>query len=374
MVDAARQMLDELMGRNRNLGPSEKGRKVNWDDPDFCQYFLVKFCPHDLFVNTRADLGPCPRLHDEEAKKMYENARPGARKRQFEDDFLRFCNNMLNEVDRKIQKGRQRLLLMNKTENGLPAAPVYISKYHEQLNNLNARIKKLLCEAEEAGHRGDVDQAQDLMTLCEQLKDEKEALVAQHDQNNPNPSTGKSPDGEDGTSRDGMSMSVAQPPPPVEKKLPSWMMDLNGIPEKQMEVCEVCGAFLIVGDAQQRIEDHLMGKQHLGYSKLRNAVEEMHEKRQKEREEEEKRREEERKVRGDAEFSRERRGGGDRRRDFRDRSGYSRERGGGHRDRYHDRRRDDRYSSSKSHRRSRSRSPSRHSRNSRSRSRSHSRK
>lgn len=31
-----------------------------------------------------------------------------------------------------------------------------------------------------------------------------------------------------------------------------------------MEVCAVCGAFLIVGDAQQRIDDHLMGKQHVG--------------------------------------------------------------------------------------------------------------
>lgn len=34
--------------------------------------------------------------------------------------------------------------------------------------------------------------------------------------------------------------------------------------EKQMEVCPVCGAFLIVGDAQQRIDDHLSGKQHVG--------------------------------------------------------------------------------------------------------------
>lgn len=42
-----------------------------------------------------------------------------------------------------------------------------------------------------------------------------------------------------------------------------------------MEVCEVCGAFLIVGDAQQRIDDHLMGKQHMGYARLRAAVEEV---------------------------------------------------------------------------------------------------
>ena len=42
--------------------------------------------------------------------------------------------------------------------------------------------------------------------------------------------------------------------------------------EKQMEVCEICGAFLIVGDAQQRIDDHLTGKQHVGFAKLRAAI------------------------------------------------------------------------------------------------------
>lgn len=45
--------------------------------------------------------------------------------------------------------------------------------------------------------------------------------------------------------------------------------------EKQMEVCDVCGAFLIVGDAQQRIDDHLMGKQHVGYARLKSALQEI---------------------------------------------------------------------------------------------------
>lgn len=46
-----------------------------------------------------------------------------------------------------------------------------------------------------------------------------------------------------------------------------WSMtaELAAAQEKQMEVCPVCGAFLIVGDAQQRIDDHLSGKQHVGY-------------------------------------------------------------------------------------------------------------
>lgn len=35
MVDTARQLLDELMGRNRNLDPaSAQCRKINWDDPE----------------------------------------------------------------------------------------------------------------------------------------------------------------------------------------------------------------------------------------------------------------------------------------------------------------------------------------------------
>lgn len=42
-----------------------------------------------------------------------------------------------------------------------------------------------------------------------------------------------------------------------------------------MEVCKVCGAFLIVGDAPARLDDHMQGKQHVGYQKLRTAVEEI---------------------------------------------------------------------------------------------------
>uniref|UniRef100_A0A1A9UW43 Luc7-like protein 3 n=1 Tax=Glossina austeni TaxID=7395 RepID=A0A1A9UW43_GLOAU len=312
MVDAARQMLDELMGRNRNLHPSEAPKTVNWDDPEYCQYYIVKFCPHDLFVNTRADLGACYRIHDDEAKKKYDEAKPSHRKRQFEDEFLQFCNSMLNDVDRKIQKGKQRLKLMQKDQ---PTGLSHTSKYQEQLNNLNARIKKLLAEAEEAGIRGDVDQAQDLMNLCEQLKDERDTMVAQHEQmitttketiiseklaiKAPTSITGNSSEtsggngggggGDKSPTSDAENSSSA-----ADKKVNAWMQDMGHIPEKQMEVCEVCGAFLIVGDAQQRIEDHLTGKQHLGFTKLRKAVEEIHERRKKEREEDERRKRDDR--------------------------------------------------------------------------------
>ena len=44
---------------------------------------------------------------------------------------------------------------------------------------------------------------------------------------------------------------------------------------KEMEVCNVCGAFLVVNDAQQRVDEHLMGKQHMGYAKLRVTVDDL---------------------------------------------------------------------------------------------------
>lgn len=33
-VLAAAALLDELMGRNRNIAPNEKGRELNWEDPE----------------------------------------------------------------------------------------------------------------------------------------------------------------------------------------------------------------------------------------------------------------------------------------------------------------------------------------------------
>ncbi|CAK1596369.1 unnamed protein product [Parnassius mnemosyne] len=258
-VLAAAQLLDELMGRHRNTNPNEKIKKPNWEDPEYCKYFMVKFCPHDLFVNTRADLGVCPKVHDDEVKELFEKAESSYKKAQYVEEFLRFCRHMISEVERKIQKGKQRLELMNSKPEGPPMTQAQTEKNQEQVKLLSEKITALVQEAEEAGTRGDVEQAQGLMKLCDRLKEEKEQLIKQQENSH-------------------------------------WSMtaELAAAQEKQMEVCPVCGAFLIVGDAQQRIDDHLSGKQHVGYFKLRQAYEEMTEAREKEQQEKEKKRREER--------------------------------------------------------------------------------
>lgn len=203
---------------------------------------------------------------------MFEKGRRCSRKLQYEDEFLRFCVNMINDVDRRILKGKQRLQLMNNkagaaaagslSPSSLPSVvtlPKPQSKAQEAINAMTEKVKKLMREVEEAGTRGDVEQAQGLMKLCDQVRDERDAMIK---------------------SQESLSWNAAQ-----------LLADAQ---EKQMEVCEVCGAFLIIGDVQQRIDDHLCGKQHLGYLQLRKAVEQLTEERRKEREEYRKKREEER--------------------------------------------------------------------------------
>jgi LUC7 N_terminus len=41
MVDYQRQLLDELMGRNRNLDPGTKVKEKSWKDSENCKFFIV---------------------------------------------------------------------------------------------------------------------------------------------------------------------------------------------------------------------------------------------------------------------------------------------------------------------------------------------
>ncbi|XP_073435922.1 luc7-like protein 3 isoform X3 [Dendrobates tinctorius] len=233
MLSAA-QLLDELMGRDRNLAPDEKRSNVRWDDDSVCKHFLCEFCPAELFTNTRSDLGPCEKIHDENLRKQYEKSTRFL-KVGYEREFLRYLQSLLAEVERRIRRGHARLALSQSQQASGSAGPA--GKNEEKIQVLTDKIEALLLQIEELGSEGKVEEAQGMMKLVEQLKDEREIL-----------------------------------------KSTTSTIESFAAQEKQMEVCEVCGAFLIVGDAQSRVDDHLMGKQHMGYAKIKSTVEELKEK------------------------------------------------------------------------------------------------
>ncbi|XWS51596.1 hypothetical protein CRYUN_Cryun12cG0190400 [Craigia yunnanensis] len=232
-MDAQRALLDELMGSARNLTEEEKKghREIRWDDKEVCAFYMVRFCPHDLFVNTRSDLGPCPRVHDQKLKESFENSpRHDAYVTKFEAELAQFCEKLVMDLDRRVRRGRERL-----AQEVEPAPPAPLSaERSEQLSVLEEKIKNLLEQVETLGEAGKVDEAEALMTKVEALNTEKTALTQQ-------PQNDK-------------VLMLAQ--------------------EKKMALCEVCGSFLVANDAAERTQSHVTGKQHIGYGMVRDFISE----------------------------------------------------------------------------------------------------
>ncbi|XP_010532246.1 PREDICTED: luc7-like protein 3 isoform X2 [Tarenaya hassleriana] len=229
-MDAQRALLDELMGAARNLTEDEKRgfKEVKWDDKEVCAFYMVRFCPHDLFVNTRSDLGACPRIHDPKLKESFENSpRHDSYVPKFEAELAQFCEKLVNDLDRRVRRGRERL-----AQDVEPAPPPPLSaEKAEQLSVLEEKIKNLLEQVEALGEAGKVDEAEALMRKVEALNAEKTLLLQR-----PNDKV----------------LAMAQ--------------------EKKMALCEICGSFLVANDAVERTQSHVTGKQHVGYGMVRDFI------------------------------------------------------------------------------------------------------
>ena len=61
-MDEARAILDQLMGKTRNLTDDVKSkvRDAHFSDPTVCKRYICGLCPHLLFNATKSDIGECP--------------------------------------------------------------------------------------------------------------------------------------------------------------------------------------------------------------------------------------------------------------------------------------------------------------------------
>lgn len=111
------QLLDELMGRMRNEIPNERSDACpQWAADDVCKYYLVAYCPHDLFINTRADIGACEKVHDDRLVEEYRSSRRFGRM-GYEEEFYRYMRSCVADVERRIKRGHERLNLNSTMAN-----------------------------------------------------------------------------------------------------------------------------------------------------------------------------------------------------------------------------------------------------------------
>ncbi|KAL5554775.1 hypothetical protein UlMin_042176 [Ulmus minor] len=190
-MDAQRAILNELMGSARNLTEEErKGYKeITWDDKELCGAYMIRFCPHDLFVNIQSDLG------DFEKSPKHDAYVP-----KFEAKLAQFCEKLVMDLDRRVRHGRE--CLSQEVEPTTP--PPLSAKKSEQLSVLKEKIKNLLEQVETLGEVGKVDEAEAFMRKVDAFNAKKVVLTQQ--------------------SQNDKVLMLAQ--------------------EKKMALCEICGSFL----------------------------------------------------------------------------------------------------------------------------------
>ncbi|KAH6569646.1 hypothetical protein BASA60_008155 [Batrachochytrium salamandrivorans] len=101
-MDYQRQLLAELMN------PLIPSAKKDYRDADVCKHFLVAFCPNEMFLNTKVDLGKCGLLHDERLQKEYQDS-PDRGRHNYEQRFYDYLTKLVSDIERTIRKGHLRL-------------------------------------------------------------------------------------------------------------------------------------------------------------------------------------------------------------------------------------------------------------------------
>ncbi|KAI9735162.1 MAG: splicing factor [Cirrosporium novae-zelandiae] len=231
MAAEQRKLLEQLMG-DQLMGSTQTSRSSNLSltDPKLCRSYLAGTCPHDLFTNTKQDLGPCPKVHSEALKSQYEAlAPPEKQKHGFEFDYMRDMQKYIDECNRRIDAAQRRL---EKTPDEIRQTNALL----KQISDLDATISTGLQEIQVLGSTGSVSLAISEFYKLRTAKHQKEERE-----------------------RDLKALSDTSGPSGHQK----------------LQVCDVCGAYLSRLDNDRRLADHFYGKMHLGYAQMRRTYEQL---------------------------------------------------------------------------------------------------
>ena len=224
-MEAFRKTLDDLMGKNRNLPLKEQIiRRKHFDDPEVCKFFLIGFCPHELFTHVKSsNIGECHYRHDQQFKISFDqDPNKEMYQSKYEDTLISFLESITSEVDQKMKRCLERI--------EAPMPDQVINKdIQEEIEQLDQQISEKIKEAEHLGEIGMIDESEKVMKEIEQIKTQRNLLTN-------------------------------------TKEYPAIYKD------RQMKVCEICGALQSAQDNEKRIQTHKEGKIHSAYLKIRQYL------------------------------------------------------------------------------------------------------
>jgi len=234
-MDAQRALLDSLMGAQRNHDMDELERK-SWKDSDVCKHFLVSFCPYDLFLGTKNDLGLCKKLHEEHLRQTYRSEAKSRTRAKYERRFLDFLDDLTSSLDQKIRRAEERLSeKLDEPEEILTPDDVLTEQQKVRLKEIENEIGRKNIKMERCGNEGRVEEAQQLLVETEKLQLEHKQLQEQ-----------------------------------------AQVVLRNSTHERPLKTCEICGAFVDRVDPSRTL-NHESGRTHQGFLKVREKAEELKE-------------------------------------------------------------------------------------------------
>ncbi|KAI4747609.1 LUC7-domain-containing protein [Aureobasidium sp. EXF-12298] len=231
MAAEQRKLLEQLMGEQLLAGPgASRAPQLSITDPKVCRSYLVGTCPHDLFTNTKQDLGLCPKTHSEALKSEYENADDQQkRKWGFEFDYMRDMQKYIDDCNRRIDSAQRRL---EKTPDEIRQTNALL----KQIGELSRNIEDGLVEVQILGELSSVNTAVTEYFRIRQQKQLKEDR---------------------------------------ERELKALSDTSGPSGHQKLQVCDVCGAYLSRLDNDRRLADHFFGKMHLGYAQMRKTYQQL---------------------------------------------------------------------------------------------------
>lgn len=207
-------------------GASSQTAQLSITDPKVCRSYLCGTCPHDLFTNTKQDLGPCPKQHPQGLKIQYDST-PADQKAKwnFEYDYMRDLQKYIDDCNRRIDIAQRRL---EKTPDEVRTTNLLL----KAIADFASTIEAGLVEIEVLGEESQVSRAYDEFYKIRQV----------------------------------MQMKAEK-----ERELKALSDTSGPSGHQKLQVCDVCGAYLSRLDNDRRLADHFYGKMHLGYAQMRKT-------------------------------------------------------------------------------------------------------
>ena len=229
MAAEQRKLLEQLMGEQLMAAPgTQKQSALSITDSKVCRSYLCGSCPHDLFTNTKQDLGPCDKSHQPNLREEYQTA-SDEKKREwgFEFDYQRDISKYVNECDRRIDTAQRRL---EKTPDEIRQTNALLKQVYDVTRTLEAGMNEVQILSEQGAVNMAVQEYHNLKLKKVQKEERERELKALADTSGP-----------------------------------------SG--HQKLQVCDVCGAYLSRLDNDRRLADHFFGKMHLGYAQMRKEHE-----------------------------------------------------------------------------------------------------